>query len=873
MKKLMNRIISIYRTHTIAKLALTILILAAAAVGIWYIPVAGIKKSALPETAAGIRAQAQGEIAAGQGEVLAADTGSKKLYVNTETMNLRVTDSATGREWNALPASAQSAAEQSLISLTALGDDNNLYEYTSYEYCTALSTYRMQKIEGGVRIEMTIGEGESVSFYEYYPSKMPIERFEEFFLKGLDEKQDSGEIDEAKAAKYKQTLNLIYRKNTTENCYAVANNGTPPASATKQLIETARLLGYTTEMLLADSEAYGLTVTFKEPASFSLVLEAVLDGEDFVVRVPADQMASANDFYTIQNIKVLPNFGAAQADAGDGYILVPDGAGALFEFNTYSASVPDYIRPVYDNDFYTDYYFMPEYGEELTMPVFGMTYGRDADSTHGFLAVIESGAQTAYINTKLASAGKESGSPYNKVYSSFDVTQYSKVKVYGPYSSESATYLAKSDPVRAEYALRYLLFPDTVTYYGMAKAYQSYLFGTWDTEGSEPQKPELYLDFVGTLSLRKHFLGIPYDSEYSMTTYPELLSILKEEQRKDIIVEYSGFFNGGLANRLMNRADRTGANGSGSEFTALTEYAQEQGITLYYEAPLTWVYEDGNGFYASRHAVHDYSNQPAQLYRYFEPLGILDGYAYDSDYTRFRYVLSPYYLKGIAENFLKDAKEYGSLAVPDLASGVFPDYKYDRQAGPFEAAAAVEETLQSMAAGKGLSLGNPNMDLARYGRIATDISRKSSEYKTFYTTIPFRQLVLNGLIPYTTTDVNMSSESADYYILQAVELGAYPKFTLTAKSVDVLKDGAFSWLYSTQYSVLKDTMDRVYREVGSAFDEIGAPRIAGHTILAENVFCTEYESGVRVVTNYNLTEVTVDGQKLGALSYLLTPGK
>lgn len=873
MKKFWKRIISFYRTHTFAKLVLTVLIISAAAAGIRYIPVLGVSKNALPEVFAGSRAAASEELGKDAGEVLAAGSGSKELYIDTKTMNLRVTDTKSGQEWNALVPNAQGAPEQSLISLTALGDDNNLYEYTSYEYCTALSSYRIFRIENGVRIEMTIGEGESVNFFEYYPLKMPVDRYENFFLKGLEEKAASGDLDEAKAAKYIQTLGLIYRKNTAENCYSVANNGTPPASAAKQLIEAARLLNYTTEMLLEDSEAFGLTVTFKEPASFFLILEAVLENGEFVVRVPADQMKSANDFYTIQNVKVMPNFGASPADAGDGYILVPDGAGALFEFNTYSAAVPDYIRPVYDNDFYTDYYFMPEYGQELTMPIFGMTYGKDEKATHGFLTVIENGAHTAYVNTKLAGTGKESGSAYNKAYASFDVTQYTKVKVYGPYSEQAATYLSETEPVRAEFTLRYLLFSENVTYYKMAAAYREYLKERWGTDGIQPEKPGLYLDFIGTLTLKKHFLGIPYDSEYSMTTYEELLSVLKAERSKNPVAEYSGFFNGGLANRLMNRADPTGANGDREEWMRLDEYVKSEGLKLYYEAPISGVWDSGNGFYPKLHAVHDYSDRPAQLYRYFEPLGILDGYAYESDNTMFRYNLSPFYLKGIADKFLQDADDYDGLAIPDLANAVFTDYKYNRQAGPYEAAAAAEETLSLLASKKDLTLKNPNMDLVRYGGIATDISRKSSEYKTFYTTIPFRQLVLNGLTACTTKDVNMSSESADYYILQAVELGVTPKFTLTAGSVDVLKDGPYSWLYSTEYETLKETIDRVYGAVEAAFDVIGTARISNHTILGENVFCTEYENGARVITNYNLTEAEADGQKIGALSYVLTAGK
>lgn len=868
-----KKIAAFYQTHTFLKLFGTIAAVAAVFLLIWYIPVAGVKKSSLPELKQQEREASGEEIKKDAGEVLLAESDGKALYLNAGTMNLRVVDQKTGKEWNALYLNSSQETEQSLLTLIALGEDNNLYEYNSSKYCTSLGTYQMNRITNGVRISMQFGEGESTSFYEYFPSKMPIERFEGFFLDGTDRLAEEGTITQAQAEKYKQTIQLIYRKNQAENCYAVANNATPPTSATKQLIELSKLLGYTTEMLTEDSEVFGITVTFREPASFFLEFEALLDNGDFVVRIPTDRMRSENSFYTIQNIRVLPNFGTmASTDMDEGYILVPDGSGALFEFNSYSATVPDYIRPIYDNDYYTDYYYMPEYGEELWMPVYGMTYGKDETATHGFLAIIEDGAESSYINVKLAGIGKESGSSYNKVYASFDATQYSKVKVYGPYVDQAATYVSKTEPTAMNYTVRYQLFPEQVDYFDMAQSYRSYLTKLWGREElTYPEQQGLYLDFIGTLSLTKRLLGIPYDSEYSMTTYRELTEILEAEADKNLMLEYSGFFNGGLANELYNHADLTSANGTKKELKALKELAEQQKKPIYFEASLSTVYEKGNGFYASQHAIHDYANQPAQVYRYFAPLGILDGYAYD--YTKYYYVLSPYYLPGIAEKFLKASNDYKTLAIPDLGHLVYSDYKYNRGATPAQASAVVDAVLDQMAEQKTMSLANPNMEFLKYAQVVTDISRESSDYKTFAKTIPFRQLVLNGLAVGTTENVNMSTKNVDYYILQAVELGVFPKFTLTAKNVDVLKNGAYSYLYSTEYSKLKPVIDQVYQEVTEAFKQIGTAKIIDHYCLADQVFCTKYKSGVSVITNYNLKDVTVNGQTIGALSYSLVKEK
>lgn len=867
LKPLTEKINKIYSKHFIGKLIVTIICFCLIIGLIYYIPILGVKANSLPEIEYAGLSTAGEEIAKEAGEVLVAESDSKQLFIDSKTMNLKLEDKNTGKVWNSIISGSKEPAELALLDLSYLGADNNLYEWDTYTYCTQIGSYTINQIENGVQIKMNINEGESERFNEYYPQKMSPDRFENFFQAGITSLIDSGKLDQATAGKYKQTLELIYKKSITENCYAVTINGTPPRSAVKQLIKLAELLGYTRDMLIADSAEMGLTVTFVEPASFDITVEATLENDDFVVRVPTQEMVSGNDFYTIQNIKVLPNFGAAAADYKDGYIFVPDGAGALFKFNTADSAVPDYKRPVYDNDFFTDYYFKPEYSEELMMPVFGMTYGEGENSTHGFLGIIEHGAETSYINAKLATAEKENNTSFNKAYASFDVTQYSNVKVYGPYAESQNTYLADTGVLKVDYTLRYKLFPDTVSYYDMAMSYKNYLMQQWNiSELKYPEQAKLYLDFLGSVTLKKRILGIPYNSTYSMTTYNELTDIIEDLGDTNLALQYSGIFNGGFENKLNNRADLVAANGSKKELSALEKLAEEKNIDLFLETSLSKIYKNGNGFSAKTHAIYDYSNTPAALFRYASSTGLFI-YKFYTKYHNF--LLSPRYLDGVVDNFLKDSKEYSKLAISDLAYYNYPDYRFHKTISTYVASQIVDNNLKKLSAEKELTLYNPKMKDLIYGTYAEEISRESSNYATFYTTIPFRQLVMNGLTEVTTENVNMSSNNYKYYVLQSVELGECPKFTLTAKNVDRLKNSSYSYYYATEYSKQKDTINKVYAECKAAWDEIGTMEITNHTILQNNVFCTEYVTGISVITNYNLHPVVVDSNEIAALGYLL----
>ncbi len=867
---LTEKIRKIYARNFARKMVATVLIICLIIGFLRYIPVLGVKAGALPEADKAELSKTGEEISHDMGEVLVAESDSKQLYINSETMNLKLKDKNTGKVWNSTVNGSNEASELAMLTVSYLGKDNNLTEWDSYTYCTQLGSYVLKKIDNGVQITMDINEGESERFTEYYPQKMPTDRFENFFLAGIKNLVETGKIDQVSADKYKMTLELLYKKSITEDCYAVSYNGTPPRSAVKQLIKLAELLGYTKEMLISDSNAMGLSVTFTEPAQFKIVAEATLDGDDFVFRVPTQQMVSGNSYYTIQNIKVLPNFGAAASkEYEDGYILVPDGAGALFKFNTFNMAVPDYIRPVYNNNSLADYYFAPEYGEELMMPVFGMTYGTMENASHGFLGIIEKGAETSYINVKLASTAKDSASSYNKAYASFDAAQYSNVKVYGPYSDNKASYLVDTGVLDVDYTIRYKLFPGYVSYFDMAKTYQEYLMRQGNiTKMSYPDKAKVYMDFLGTISLTKRFLGIPYQSSYSMTTYKELSDIIKDLPDVNMALQYTDFFNGGFENKLNNRAELTSANGSKEELKELRNLAGERKADMFFDVSLSKVYDKGNGFRAKTHAVYDYSNSPATIYRYLPSLGILDGFTgFDVNYF---YLLSPRYLDGVVNKFLDGAKEYDKLAISDLAHYNMADYRFKKKVSVYEAGRIAEDSLKKLSESHELSLENPMMKNVLYGSYAEDISRESSDYASFYITIPFRQLVMNGLVQVTTENVNMSSENPAYYVLQSVELGVYPKFTLSAKSDDVLQETAYSYYYATEYQKQKDTIQKVYSHCKDTWEKIGTMEITGHKILSDNVFCTEYASGAKVITNYNLHSVVVDGSEIPALGFIIS---
>jgi len=520
------------------KIICTILAAAIIVAGVYFgIPMASMKKTTYEAENVTEAEGSSIDITSTEKEV--ASSQDTSLYFDASTLKFRVVNKKAGTEWCSYMKGTDSGTENALIILNYLGEDNNVYEYNSDTNCAKLQTYEVYQIENGVKISMDLNEGDSNRFYEYLPKKMSIDRYDNTFKKGLDDALAAGTITEDEYSRYNTTLSLVYKKSIVEECYAVTYTGNPPSSATKQMISIAQIVGYTHEDLEEDADSYGFTVSETEIAEFTLNMYITLEDGDLLVRVPSSEMTTLNDYYQIQNLEVLPNLGAATATQQEnGYLFVPDGSGALMAFNSFKSGVSDYVRAVYENDFYKDYYYMSEYGQELMMPVYGMVYGELGQEKQSYLGIIETGAETSYIHGLLASTGTD-GASNNKVYSSFDTIQYMSSKVYGPYSDNSASYLVATDFMDIDYTIRYKFFGKQSGYYDMAKAYQEYLVQEGQLSQGYTAKADIQLNVIGALDVTEHFIGIPYSKTISMTEYEEFLEIAKDIEAQGINASYS----------------------------------------------------------------------------------------------------------------------------------------------------------------------------------------------------------------------------------------------------------------------------------------------------------------------------------------------
>ena len=854
----MRKLRDFYGAHPIRRTLLTIVIIALAALAIYFRPAFDLKAAPVPEVP--IPHAVRGEEIPVGSAVTVAQEGGRTLTLDTKELVFTLKDDLSGKTWVSALPDAKEGKDKALLQVTFLGSDNTLTSWNTYDNCVAFGTYKLFQIENGVRVEMDVNEGESSDFFEYLPQRIPTDRYEEFMLPTLQARLEDGTIEEADYKKYERALKMVYKKNNAENCYVLTTSGAPSISASNQLIAMTKLVGYDRDMLIEDCAVYGAVPDFHEPAQFDIVLEAFLENGDLMVRLPGDEMKTGHDFYQLYRLAVLPSLGAENYDKErDGYFLIPDGAGALMRFNTYAATVPEYVRPFLDNDYYSDYYYMPEYGQELLTPVFGILNGGE-NPDKGLMAIIEAGVETANLHCSLASP---SGSGTNRIYASFDVLDYSRVKIYGAYSDNGATYLSSSGHIDADYCLRFRPYGTGVTYFDLAMDYRDYLAKQTGKEISAPEGPKTYLEFIGGVTLADRILGIPYDRTHSMTTYEDLILILKDLPQGSVAVQYDGAYNGGVLSGLNDGASPVEANGKQADMLTVNPLgANEKSFPIFWQVNLSRVYDNGRNYVPYFHALRDFSNQAAEIYSYSAATAMFNG-RWDPirSYTR----VSPKYLPYLAEKLNEDASPMTNFAIGDLAHDFFLDYRYQAIINPVQARLLVKEALEKLTGP--LSLRDPAADLAPLGAWAVDVSRDSSEYASFYATIPFKQLALSGLTQIAGEDVNLSSRGLNDYLLEAAELGTSVKYTVTAQNPYAFKSSHFEYLYAVNWADWQEEITEAIAETTALREQTGGKAILNHRMLSPQVFETTYEGGLIVTVNYSAEPFETEAGTVAAHAY------
>jgi len=574
------------------------------------------------------------------------------------------------------------------------------------------------------------------------------------------------------------------------------------------------------------------------------------------IRVPVDQVVEISEYsYTMASIYVYPFMGHSRAGEGQGYMIIPDGQGAVvgFEDNEGRYSSP-YDKQVYGVNIGMEDTFLAEDrvpAEDVIMPVFGMVH---TDKKIAVLGVIEQGDIAARIQ---AYPNGVRNLPFDWVTAKYTL-RFVFNQPMGPSAGNVATRTEKRRDV--DILQHFLLTSgEAADYAGLAVAYRDYLVGNNTFANAEKRAFDIQLDFLG-IERENYILG---KQDVVMTTFDQAETILTElraEGVADMNATYRGWQVNGLTGGVPTDSLSVAKSIGGKKgLTDLAEKAKEMNIPFALEADVLSLNTETHPaltFSALKKITSQTWSQPTF------------GKVYDT-----LYYCNPSASEDAAEKLLSDMVKEGfdSIAFTGITQVLTDYYHKDHYHDTSEMAAVYAGIIDDANDQLTTALKAPNAYLWQYADVLTDIPVAGSDYTYTDAEIPFLTIALSGQIPYYVEYTNFQANTQEFF-LHLVEQGARPSFLLTWEDPIELQNSNSASIYSSRYELYKDMIVEWYGKLDDLYSVVGDQGMIVDHERSGDMARVTWDNGAVVYLNFGDKAAEMDGVTLEKLSFKVVNG-
>ncbi len=565
----------------------------------------------------------------------------------------------------------------------------------------------------------------------------------------------------------------------------------------------------------------------------------------------------------INTIDFLTYFGAA-GEKDEGYMIVPDGSGAVINFNNdKNVDSMMYKKPFYgaDQAITTNADVVSSRSETITLPVYGMV-----KNGYGFLAEVVSGAETAFLEA--ATSGNRLIGAYNVIYTSADHRITYELPLMGQISSETsnARYNAEDAVSLDSYAVQFHFSENNQSSYAtLASKYREILTERgWLKKGEITNK--FYAELYGAVSKKKSFVGILYNARETLTSFEQAQAILQDLQDggvSEIGVQYVNFSDDFFNNDIEIKLNPSGSLGGKKGMNSLLTFASEKKIDIASAADFFTIKSGGNGYNMFWDVADAINISPIEVF----PVS-LNGNTFDTSKRPYKLIDPTKYENGITS--LKEAMNkygYTSFYFDDEAVQLYSDLTPGGLQAERTSAEQAKQFAALAEAGAKITMSNPNAYLFAVADELVNIPVCSSKEILFDGDIPFLQIVLRGVMNFGGESMNITDVS-DEAFLRHLEYGTNIRYALINATSEALLNTDHTFLYSATYDNFKDQIKERYQVIKAYGEAVGDATITAHS-RENGVATTTYSNGVKVIINYNDAAVTVNGTTVDGMSYAI----
>ena len=380
----------------------------------------------------------------------------------------------------------------------------------------------------------------------------------------------------------------------------------------------------------------------------------------------------------LTELKFSPAFGAGASNE-DGFFIIPDGSGAVIEFNNGKTVAKDYSQYVYSTEITSVPTTKPSLTKNVSLPMYGIVKGSDA-----LMVVAAAGDANAKLNCQIGMATKSTS--YNVANFSFtlrgtDTYYLSGIQPLTVFESGQI----KSEAVELRY---YPIYDKNgVDYVDVASKFRGYLEKDCGVKKkATADSTKLCLDIYGGTQATHSVLGFPVQMSTAITSYEqtkEILSKLSDNGVDNMLLAYNDWTEAAIDNEVDYKAKPSSTLGGKSALNELIDFAKSHN-TEFYPVVNNVLFTSGQGYWTFTDTTVRVSGEYARQLFYNTAYGIRDKQKSSVS------ILSPSNFKEIYGELVDNYSKYGfkGASIGELNSVLYGDYS--------KKAVSREETMKTL---------------------------------------------------------------------------------------------------------------------------------------------------------------------------------
>jgi hypothetical protein len=581
-----------------------------------------------------------------------------------------------------------------------------------------------------------------------------------------------------------------------------------------------------TRTTLNDGVGFNVDVRlFLSKINFSF--SVLFNSDGLHIDLPFSSIEEVGDF-KLSTISLYPMLGATKRLRTPGYVVIPDGVGALIRY-TDDPDIGVYSKRFYGNDEGLNAY-------TLDQPLFANMYGLvHGHQQHAMLALINNGAAHAIFNH----FGSQVFLDFNFSYVSFNYrTTY---RQFLNQAKTSSVNLLQKDATPINLGLTYqFLSGNEADYVGLANRFAAMRF-QHEADPITLSSVPLHVDVLA-LETKP---GLFNREKMVMTDIDGLIDIvedLRSNVTDQLMLNYLGWQHGGYSYTTPQYQQVDAALGNLREWQDYQQSFSNDNTVLHFTADPYRAFVRGRGY---------------QTNDIIQTIGL--EFLSHHDY---------YYLNSQAGGKITDelrttVSELGIQGISLETIGHHASSDFSRLGLSKEAMIeGIQDTLQINDA-----VYQP-MSYAWQPQYLLDLPMYSSEQARLTDTIPLLPIMISEHRIGFGRAGNFFSNTTNE-LLRMIDYGLYPAFFVSEASAYQLIDTASEHIFTSRYQDWQPEIKRQYEFISDALVHVLGQRVVARTVLDLGVVAVTYELGTTIYINYSGVPYEQDTLLVNPMSYVV----